>query len=800
MKEPLYIENKVAETKSTPLYFEVSTGLKRVLGRELITNDEVAIFEMVKNSFDAEANAVHIYFGDDSIVVADNGHGMSLEDLKTKWLFVAYSEKRQRAKGEKDFRDVVAERGHFAGSKGIGRFSSDRLGGELILQSRPSTPKDGPIHRLSINWEDFEQNDTQHFETVPVSYQEESAFRYPNELQEFAGQLHHGTLIEIKSLIQRWDRQAILALKASLAKLINPFGSDIDKFSITITAPKQVAEDVRISEAAKRDNSRPLAKDLVNGRVGNFIFADLQEKTTYISVKIESGHICTTLTDRGELVYRIRENNIYDLLENADFQFEIYYLNQSAKVTFARRVGLPSVQFGSVFLFRNGFRVYPIGEDGDDWFGFGRRKQQGYARYLGTREIIGRVDVSGSDRDFQEASSRNQGLIETAAVRQLQEAVMEKGVKRLEKYVVPVSWKGKDEFDDAGSDLSLLLTDPGRARVSAAVANLVDNEKIELVDYSKKLIGLLNERSNEFEASLVSLRLIAEKTNDQAMLGRLDKAEERFEELRKSEAEAVRVAELARVASQAATKRAETAEAAVEHERRRAHFLESVVSLDTATILNLHHQVTIYAVDIGQQVENLLTATSGQDQISREVLLSALEQIAYLNRKVLAVTRFAAKAKFKLDSETIKGDIANFISEYIESVAQAATGARTRIEVENTHPGLTTRFDPIDISIVVDNLISNARRARASRVRFEIAKPPNGSGLVLRVSDNGSGLARGVDKDRIFEMGYTTTSGSGLGLYHVRQVLGEIGGSIEYEDGASKGATFIIRLSGRKAQ
>jgi hypothetical protein len=76
-----------------PLRFQVSTGLKRVLGRELITKEEVAIFEMVKNSFDADAGIVQIYFGADSIVVADNGHGMSYEDLKNKWLFVAFSEK-----------------------------------------------------------------------------------------------------------------------------------------------------------------------------------------------------------------------------------------------------------------------------------------------------------------------------------------------------------------------------------------------------------------------------------------------------------------------------------------------------------------------------------------------------------------------------------------------------------------------------------------------------------------------------------------------------------------------------------
>src|SRR5579872_3797123 len=104
-----------------PLHFDVSTGLKRVLGRELITNDEVAIFEMVKNSFDADAKTVQIFFGEDSIIVADDGTGMSYDDLKNKWLFVAYSEKRPRAELGKDFRDVVAERGHFAGSKGIGR-------------------------------------------------------------------------------------------------------------------------------------------------------------------------------------------------------------------------------------------------------------------------------------------------------------------------------------------------------------------------------------------------------------------------------------------------------------------------------------------------------------------------------------------------------------------------------------------------------------------------------------------------------------------------------------------------------
>lgn len=777
----------------------MSTGLKTVLGRELITNDEVAIFELVKNSFDAGANTVKIYFGEDNVVVADNGSGMSYDDLKDKWLFVAFSSKRDNGAG-KDFRDIVVQRKHYAGSKGIGRFSSDRLGRQIVLQTRPTKGSAGTVHRLTVDWERFEKNAKEHFEKIPVRYSESSAFDIPSELGQFGTSLRHGTVIEVKKLRRGWDRGRILALKSSLAKLINPFGDKGDQFRIFLVAPAEESGDQQIAANAVKAGEEPLARHIVNGPVGNFIFAALEEKTTFIRVSIKDGHIESSLTDRSELIYKIREPNPYKHLEQSGFSCEMYYLNQSAKLTFARRVGLPSVQFGSVFLFRNGFRVYPIGEDDDDWFGFDRRKQQGYARFLGTREIIGRVDVYGSDEDFQEASSRNQGLIDTPAVKQLHKAVMDHCLKRLERYVVPVSWV--DKADANTEDLSRLLTDPGRARVSAAVANLVDNDQVELLNYSRRLVDLINERSSEFEESLVSLRSIAEKTNDKRFLAKLEIAEKRFEELKRSEAEARQVADRERAAAEAASQRAESAETAAEEakseadtERRRAHFLEAIVNLDTSTILNLHHQVTIYAVDIAQQIENLLSETAGKQSVPREALLKAMEQIAFLNRKILAVTKFAAKAKFKLDSEKIETDLAAFITDYIEQIAQAAGSARLRIQVENKHPGLKLRFNPIDASIIVDNLVSNSKRAKASWIKFELS-PLDRSGLLIRVSDNGRGIAPSTNSKRIFEMGYTTTQGSGLGLYHVRQVLGEMGGSIELEGGsADKGLSFIIKIS-----
>lgn len=774
------------------LHFDVSTGLKRVLGRELITDDEVAIFELVKNSFDAGADNVQLYFSDGMIVIADNGSGMSYADLTGKWLFVAYSSKRTDRSAD-DFRNIAAERRHYAGSKGIGRFSSDRLGGEVVIQSRPRG-RAKAVHCLTVDWELFEKDAKEHFEKVPVHYAEQAAFKLPRELRKFESSLRHGTAVTIQRLRRPWPRQRILDLKASLAKLINPFGEEADGFGIHITAPAETAEDKRIMAVLATEGEKPLPKDIVNGRIGNFIFATLQDKTTFIRVTIDAEELHTTLTDRGEVIYRIAEPNPYENLAAAGFKCEIYYLNQSAKATFARRVGLPSVQFGSIFLFRNNFRVYPIGEDGNDWFGFDRRKQQGYARFLGTREIIGRVDVSGSDEDFQEASSRNQGLIETPAVEQLHKAVMEHCLKRLEKYVVPVSWI--DKADANTDDLSRLMTDPGRARVSAAVANLVDNEKVRLIEYSKRLVDLINERSGDFETSLVSLRAIAEKTGDTKMLARLDTAERRFDDLKKSESDARRVADKALAAAEAASRRATTAEAEVETERRRAHFLESFVNVDAATILNLHHQVTIYAVDIAQQIENFLIETAGKTSIPRDTVLKTLEQMAFLNRKVMSVTKFAAKANFKLDSEKIETDLAAFVYDYIEQIARTTGSVRLQLVAENTHPGIKLRFNPIDASIIVDNLINNAKKAKASRIKFVLTQEDK-SGLTIHVSDNGRGLTHGTNRSRIFEMGYTTTQGSGLGLYHVRQALGEMGGSIELDDQVQKGLGFVIKIAAK---
>ncbi|NWC78222.1 ATP-binding protein [Pseudomonas sp. P7759] len=781
------------------LHFDVSSGLKSVLGSDLITDDEVAIFELVKNSFDADAKLVSIYFDTDRIIISDNGQGMSYDDIRSKWLFVAYSSKRTKNRNM-DFRNDIADRRSYAGSKGIGRFSSDRLGTIVKLQTRPKSEKGKGVHTITVDWTLFDKNHREHFHNITVDYELNSAgFILPHGTPK----LEHGTVISIENTRIVWNREKILRLKSALAKLINPFGAATDGFTIKIIAPHEAETDKEHQNQLDRKGETASHNSLVNGDVGNFIFSTLQEKTTFIDVQIDpSGkYIESTLIDRGELIYKIREPNEFTLLENSEFRCQVFFLNQSAKLTFAKRMGVPSVQFGSVFLFRNGFRVFPIGDEGDDWFGMDRRKQQGYARFLGTRDVIGRIDVSGVDSDFQEASSRNTGLIETPAVAELKKCFRDYCQIRLERYVVPVTFVDKE--DKNTSDVSRLLTDPGRARVTNAVAKLVDDKNVELLDYSRRLIGILSERSSQFEGSLTSLRAIAEKTQDNNLLNKIDVAEKKFEELRASEERAHKQADEERKAKEAAQERARKAELLVSNyseklveEKKRNLFLSSITTLETDTIINLHHQVTIYSVDIQQQLENFLVKISGNDVVSVSDVINAMDGIALLNRKIMGISKFATKANFRLESEKIEADLGEYIEQYINGVAKDFLSGPISMSVTNDSKGFLQKFKPIDISVVIDNLVSNARRARASKITFEITHPSKNS-VHITVADNGRGFIDSIDDlDRIFEKGYTKTDGSGLGLYHVSHVLGEMNGTIEaLSKTGTKGASFLIRIA-----
>ena len=203
------------------LEFKISSEIKNILGRDLITNENVAIFELVKNSYDAHASKVIITFETDRIIIADNGKGMSLDDIKDKWLFLGFSAKKDGTEDleyNKSYRDKIKR--HYAGAKGIGRLSCDRIAHELILTTKSiSSPKQ---ERIKINWDDFEKDQGNEFGKIAINYLDVSIPPiYPDNSTT-------GTILELSILRSKWSRDNIRDLKSSLEKLINPFSETYD--------------------------------------------------------------------------------------------------------------------------------------------------------------------------------------------------------------------------------------------------------------------------------------------------------------------------------------------------------------------------------------------------------------------------------------------------------------------------------------------------------------------------------------------------------------------------------------------
>ena len=121
--------------------FDVSTF--RLIGRDLITDRVTALFELVKNSYDANAQNVNVIFENvgagktDSLIrIEDDGYGMSFEDIRDKWMVIGTSSKRSHPYSPEPYNRKCV------GEKGIGRFAVDKLGDKVsIITKNTGTDK-----------------------------------------------------------------------------------------------------------------------------------------------------------------------------------------------------------------------------------------------------------------------------------------------------------------------------------------------------------------------------------------------------------------------------------------------------------------------------------------------------------------------------------------------------------------------------------------------------------------------------------------------------------------------------------
>ena len=433
------------------LHFKTNVQIKSIIGKDLINDDNIAILELVKNSFDADAKRVDISFcnlkqNDDShiegysdktsrLIIQDDGVGMGLADIRDKWLNIAYSEKKAN---NRQYNRMMA------GAKGVGRFSCDRLGKHLNLYSKKSGEE---YVVLRIDWEKFEiDNQATEIQSIALDYEIISSSEL---LQRGFTPFEHGVILEIIKLrsnwvsynVDEWVTDKLVNLKKYLEKLINPNQAfEKNDFGIYLNA-----DEFKFENACKEEVNQFI------GKIENTIFRKLDFKTTSIEcTTIENGtQILTTLKDKGEVIYWIKEySDYYPAIK--DFKITLYFLNTYAKAFFTKQTGIRPVDYGSIFLFLNGFRISPYGEEGDDWLKLEQRRIQGYARFISARDLVGQIEILDTENAFQIISSR-EGVVKNdnyALLTDRKQGIFYKVLRRLERYVVDgLNWDSIPDED-----------------------------------------------------------------------------------------------------------------------------------------------------------------------------------------------------------------------------------------------------------------------------------------------------------------------------------------------------------------
>lgn len=372
----------------TKLNFRANAKMEKLIGRELITNNVIAIFELIKNSYDAFAKNVTISFENfdvtlellnnqkskanviskDSsrIIIKDDGIGMSFEDVQTKWMEIGTT-----SKDETFVRTYRTMSRVINGEKGLGRFGTDKIGSELQLIS---VSKDGlEKTNLTIDWNKFDDHS-----------QEIQDVKFDCIVEHYDEPLQSGVTLIISNLRDKWTVSDIIKLKGQLGKLVSPFSQEKDLFNIYLNY--NGIEEERVINDSFDFATTGIKADLnPKGELHYSIFTpiDMVEKT----VQLEAYHF-------------------------GPAKLEILYLDKAAKTAFTKKNGTSTKDYGNIKLFRDTFRVLPYGEKENDWLGIDNKHAQGAFRTFGTRDLIGFVQISKKDNPALKDATSRQGLNE----------------------------------------------------------------------------------------------------------------------------------------------------------------------------------------------------------------------------------------------------------------------------------------------------------------------------------------------------------------------------------------------------
>lgn len=364
-----------------------------LLGEELISDEPVALVELVKNSYDADATKVLIQFdGEDPdlperILVEDNGVGMSLEKVLNSWFEPGTVSKKRdaRSKGGRSFQ----------GAKGIGRFASARLGDTLLMETQ-ALASDGVS--VLLNWGRF--TDDAYLEDVQLEYSTGKISDLPQ-----------GTRLTVEGLAPNvWSEQTYRKVHSRLSRLISPF-DDVSGFSIELQIPShpELSGPIEPPPAISEPKYFMRGKVDVEGKLSGEILVD------------------GALTKRLDL-QQLLEKGRKPACGAFDFEVRAWDRDREGLEPLAKKLGTSVAIlrqtlniYCGVSIYRDGFRVYPYGEAGNDWLQLDLRSRQRPGQNLANNQVVAAIKISRDDNPELKDRSAREGMIKNAAHDALEE-------------------------------------------------------------------------------------------------------------------------------------------------------------------------------------------------------------------------------------------------------------------------------------------------------------------------------------------------------------------------------------------
>jgi hypothetical protein len=408
------------------LKFSVDAGIINRLGIELVGRSETAVSELIKNSYDADSTRVDVMFKysnevGGSLIIDDDGEGMTFHNLENGFMRLSSTDKVHNPISEKYRRKK-------AGKKGIGRFATQRLGTKLIIVTK--TIGMTQAIKLVINWDDYQ------IDTDLSKIENKASFVDPIK--------NHGTKLTIEGLRDIWTNVEIRRVYRYISNLLQP-----DFLSERVN-------ELNLAKDDNIDNSFAVYCNRINTNENQPIEVSAPQKMIFnksiatIEGVVDEHHygFCDLKSSKFDLydvqvpVSSSKEKEgitKFNSLKNIRFKAYYFIYNRPEYYDFDNnftQLELNSIQktadeSSGIKLYRNGFRVYPYGEKGNDWLNIDRklaklRSDTGVNIPFGNQNLFGFIEIIESDTEekslFEETASR-EGLIEDKTFNELQDFI-----------------------------------------------------------------------------------------------------------------------------------------------------------------------------------------------------------------------------------------------------------------------------------------------------------------------------------------------------------------------------------------